>query len=155
MPIVIAFYNVIRDPLTYIFKDPEIYMNIDKSFLWISDLSVASNFIFQDGIANGLNLGMSIPLIGSVIPVLALIAAITTYISSPRITNANEGNFLQQNMMIVMPTMIFVFALNMPAGLTLYWIVSNILQIVQKYVDKIKINQLFGNFKRIMKVCFS
>jgi len=32
MPLIIAFYNVIRDPLTYIFKDPEIYMNIDKSF---------------------------------------------------------------------------------------------------------------------------
>ncbi len=155
MPLIIAFYNVIRDPLTYIFKDPEVYMNIDKSFFWIKDLGVKSNFIFQDGIINGLNLGISLPLIGNTIPVLALIAAITTYFSSQQVTKVNDGNSLQKNMMLMMPVMIFLFALNMPAGLTLYWIISNMMQIVQKYIDRIEIDGLFSGFKRIMKICFS
>jgi YidC/Oxa1 family membrane protein insertase len=30
--------------------------------------------------------------------------------------------------------MIFFFALNFPAGLTLYWVVSNIFQIAQQYI---------------------
>ncbi len=155
MPLIIAFYKLIRDPLTYIFKDPEVYMNIDKSFFWIKDLGVKSNFIFQDGIINGLNLGISLPLIGNTIPVLALIAAITTYFSSQQVTKVNDGNSLQKNMMLMMPVMIFLFALNMPAGLTLYWIISNMMQIVQKYIDRIEIDGLFSGFKRIMKICFS
>ena len=155
MPIIIAFYNVIRDPLTYIFKNPEVYMNIDKSFLWIRDLGVTSNFIFQDGMVNGLSFGIGLSLIGSAFPVLAVIAAITTYFSSQQIKSTNEGNSLQKNMMLLMPIMIFVFALNMPVGLTLYWIISNIMQIAQKYFEKFKINTLVSGYRRISKKCLS
>ncbi len=152
MPLIIAFYNVIRDPMTYIFKDPEVYMNIDKSFFWIKDLGVKSDFIFQGGIVNGLNLGISLPLIGNAIPILALIAAITTYFSSQQVTKDNDGNSFQKNMMMMMPIMIFLFALNMPAGLTLYWIISNIMQIIQKYIDRIEIEDIFVGFKKMMKI---
>ena len=151
MPIIIAFYNVIRDPLTYVFKDPKVYMNIDKSFFWIKDLGITSNFIFQDGMVNGLNLGINLPIFGSAFPVLALIAAITTYLSSQQVKNVNKDNSLQQNMLIVMPVMIFIFALNMPAGLILYWIVSNIMQIVLKYAEKIKINHFLAVTKKLWK----
>jgi YidC/Oxa1 family membrane protein insertase len=34
----------------------------------------------------------------------------------------------------IMPLMIFFFALSFPAGLTLYWTVSNTFQIVQQYI---------------------
>jgi YidC/Oxa1 family membrane protein insertase len=40
----------------------------------------------------------------------------------------------QNTMTKIMPLMIFFFALNFPAGLTLYWTVSNTFQIVQQYI---------------------
>lgn len=102
-----------------------------------------------------MNLGISLPLIGTTIPVLALIAAITTYFSSQQVTNAKDENSIQKNMMMIMPVMIFLFALSMPAGLTLYWIISNMMQIVQRYVDRIEMEGILSGFKRIMKICIS
>ncbi len=155
MPIIIAFYSVIRSPLTYIFKDPEVYLNVSRSFLWISDLGATSNYVFENGVVNGLNMGMSLPLIGSAIPVLAIIAAMTTYLSSMQMNNASQDASLQKNMMSIMSVMIFIFALNMPSGLILYWIVSNIMQIVQNYVYKIKIRKIPRNLKRVIEICFN
>jgi YidC/Oxa1 family membrane protein insertase len=61
---------------------------------------------------------------------LPLLAAVTTYVSS-RQTMIDSS---QQNkmMLVVMPLFIGYMTLRFPAGLGLYWVVSNLVQIVQQ-----------------------
>ena len=139
-PILIAFFYVLRDPVQYMFHDQAIYDALNKSFLWIKDLGYASNYIFEDGIVNGLSMGgISLPFVGAALPILAFISAFTTYYTSKMTQSsqavANEQQKATQNTMtIMMPIMIFVFALQFPAGLALYWVVSNIFQLAQQII---------------------
>lgn len=152
MPIIIAFYNVMRDPLLYIFKEPNIYTKIDKSFLWIKDLSLTAHHISETGIVNGFGFGISLPVVGFAIPFLAIIAAFTTYLSSKVSSQKNSNvNATMNTMLMIMPIMILVFALNMPAGLVLYWIIGNVFQIIQQYLFKVDIRSLFINLSKRRK----
>lgn len=150
-PIIIGFYNVLRDPITYVFKDPEAFANMNKSFLWIKDLGFTANHVFENGVVNGLSLGMNIPFIGTAVPILAILAAFTTYLSSKISSTSSAGDEktqqTQQTMMLMMPFMIFIFSHNMPEGLILYWVISNIFQMIQQ----IFINKTTGQIKRESK----
>ncbi|MEL7649536.1 MAG: YidC/Oxa1 family membrane protein insertase [Sedimentibacter sp.] len=139
-PILIAFFYVIRSPEVYVFQNQEAYNLINKAFLWVNDLSFAENHVFDGGLINGLSMGgMVLPFIGAAVPILATISALTTYLTS-KMTMAGQpaGNeqamATQKSMNMMMPVMIFVFALQFPAGLGLYWVVSNVFQLVQQYV---------------------
>jgi len=81
---------------------------------------------------------------------IPIIAAATTYISiklsTPKAA-ASSANQMQgsmtKSMLMIMPAMIAFFSFSVPAGLGLYWIVGNIIQIFQqlfvnKYVIKKK-----------------
>jgi len=138
-PILIGFFYVLRDPVKYAFKSQAAYDAMNKSFLWIKDLGYAANHVFEDGVVNGLGMGFEIPYVGAAIPILALIARLTTYYQSKMMqagqSGGNEKANSTQNMMTKFtPVMIFFFALSFPAGLTLYWTVSNLFQIVQQYI---------------------
>jgi membrane protein insertase, YidC/Oxa1 family, C-terminal domain len=64
--------------------------------------------------------------------ILPVLAAITTYISSRQtMTEANSQN---QLMSIAMPCVIGYMAIHFPAGLGLYWVVSNLFQIIQQRI---------------------
>jgi YidC/Oxa1 family membrane protein insertase len=142
-PILIGFFYVLRDPVIYIYGDQAIFDAINKSFFWIKDLGYAANQTINVGgteVVNGINLGFEIPFIGVAFPMLAILAGATTYIQT-KMTTANQpstGNAqqasTQNTMAIMMPFMIFFFALNFPSGLTLYWVVSNVFQIAQQYI---------------------
>jgi len=138
-PILIGFFYVLRDPVKYAFHSQEIYDAMNKSFLWIQDLGFPANQIFENGAVNGLNIGIEIPFIGQALPLLAIVAGITTFYQSKMMqSNQSGGNDqaaqTQNTMTKVMPLMIFFFALSFPAGLTLYWTVSNSFQIGQQYI---------------------
>jgi YidC/Oxa1 family membrane protein insertase len=138
-PILIGFFYVLRDPVKYAFKSQAVYDAMNKSFLWIKDLGFAANHVFEDGLVNGLNIGVALPFIGQALPILALIAGLTTYYQSKMMQSGQSGGndqaaSTQNTMTKIMPLMIFFFALNFPAGLTLYWTVSNTFQIVQQYI---------------------
>ena len=79
------------------------------------------NFLFLP------NLGESDPTY-----ILPALAAITTYIQSKQTMTDNS----QQNkmMLIFMPLFIGYISLTFPGGLVLYWVVSNIIQIVQQWM---------------------
>lgn len=62
--------------------------------------------------------------------ILPVLAAITTYILSQQ--TMNETNPQNQLMSIAMPCVIGYMAIHFPAGLGLYWVVSNLFQIVQQ-----------------------
>nr|WP_312576660.1 YidC/Oxa1 family membrane protein insertase [Sedimentibacter sp.] len=140
MPILIAFFYVIRQPVQFVFHDQAFFDAMNKSFLWIKDLGYTENFLFDNGIYNGLGLGgVVIPFIGGVFPILAIISGYSTYLTS-KMTTASQPSMndqqasTQKTMTMMMPVMLFVFSIQMPAGLALYWVVSNIFQVVQQYV---------------------
>ncbi|MBP1926295.1 YidC/Oxa1 family membrane protein insertase [Sedimentibacter acidaminivorans] len=140
MPILIAFFYVIRQPVQFIFQDQAFFDAMNKSFLWIKDLGYTENFLFENGTFNGLSMGgLTIPFIGGVFPILAIMSGYSTYLTS-KMTTASQPSMneqqasTQKTMTMMMPVMLFVFSIQMPAGLALYWVISNIFQVVQQYV---------------------
>lgn len=77
------------------------------------------------------------------IPVLA---ALTTWLSvkmtSPQTAQSNNAQGMGNTMTKIMPFITAFFAFSVPAGLGLYWIISNVVQIVQQtYMNKYVINK--------------
>lgn len=60
--------------------------------------------------------------------IFPILAAVTQYFSMMQ-TMADSS---QKTMMMIMPAMIGVFSLRLPAGLVLYWVVGNIWSIIQQ-----------------------
>lgn len=139
-PILIAFFYVIQQPVKYVFADQAYFDTINKTFLWIKDLGFAENHVFADKLVNGISLGgLSVPFVGAALPILAAASGITTYFttamtsaSQPSMNEQQEST--QKTMNMMMPVMIFVFSLQFPAGLGLYWVVSNAFQLAQQYI---------------------
>ncbi len=113
LPIMIAFYRVIQNPVTFAFTDPAAYDAMNKSFFWITNLENPDPLIWG----------------------LPLLAGITTYLQTIVMQPPTQGNTeiqsTQNTMNIVMPVMIFIMARKFPAGLALYWVVSNGFTVLQ------------------------
>jgi YidC/Oxa1 family membrane protein insertase len=74
-----------------------------------------------------LNLSQSDPYF--ILPILAAVFTFaSTYLSS---MSQIESNASMKIMNFAMPVMIFVMALNLASGLSLYWVISNAFQVVQ------------------------
>ncbi len=85
-----------------------------------------------------MNLGQPerVYLFGIGIPVLAIIVGITTYIQSkvtmPASTSPNDqGAMMNKSMTMMMPLMLFYFALTFASGLAIYFIAGNLIGIAQ------------------------
>lgn len=119
-PIIIAFFAVFREPARYAFSDPGMYEAMDKVFLWIPNLENADPFLWG----------------------LPLLAALTTFLQSKTMTlgstnSPDDQAAKTQNMMnYMMPAMIFFAARSFPAGLALYWVISNAFSTVQQLISK-------------------
>jgi len=72
--------------------------------------------------------------------IIPILAAVTTYISikfSAAQTSQNADNPMQGGMTFAMPLVTTFFTFSVPAGLGLYWIISNLVQIFQQmYMNK-------------------
>lgn len=65
--------------------------------------------------------------------ILPVLAALTTFFQV-RMTLPPGGDKMQQRVtLFMMPAVIFYMSLKFPAGLSLYWVVSNVFAIVQQY----------------------
>jgi len=125
-PIIIALYQSITHALA---STPLDLLKLSRSiifpFLNVSELiPLNSKFLWM-------NLGQPEPYY-----ILAFIVAATTYVQSkltlPPSTNPNDQSAaMGQSMAITMPLMLGWFALTFPSGLSVYFITSNILGIVQ------------------------
>lgn len=62
--------------------------------------------------------------------ILPVLAAITTYISSQQ--TATDSSQQNKALLLFMPFMIGYMAIKFPSGLGLYWVVGNIVQIIQR-----------------------
>ncbi|SHH30565.1 YidC/Oxa1 family membrane protein insertase [Tepidibacter thalassicus] len=109
MPIIFGLYRALRNPAEYVFGSEAAYKAIDTSFLWLSNLSDPEKIV------------------------LPLLAGVTTYISSAMmISKESRKDSSQLVMLYLLPIMIFWWGRSFPAGLTLYWVVTNVFQIVQQ-----------------------
>ena len=124
-PILLAFFSVLRDPVRFVFKDPSVYEAINKGFLWLPNLEQPDPYIWG----------------------LPLIAALTTFLQSKVMSLNVESNpqteSTQRVMNLFLPVMIFLAARSFASGVSLYWVVSNLFQIVQQLI----INRSLGKIK--------
>lgn len=68
--------------------------------------------------------------------VFPILAAATTFLQSK--VTATGDMAQQKSMLIVMPLMIGIFSLNLPSGLVLYWITSNLFSVLQQmWINKL------------------
>lgn len=105
----------------YSFQDVAALVPLNSRFLWM-DLGLPERTL----------------LFGLSIPILALIVGLTTYVQTkltmpaPAAANPNDQSAATTRMMaIYMPVMLFLFSINYASGLSIYFIASNILSIVQ------------------------
>lgn len=128
-PIILAMFRVLRNPVEFVFRDSALFESINKGFLWIPNLGEPDPYIWG----------------------LPLLAAVTTYLQSLVISASAQSNpqveSTQKFMNVFITVMIFAAARSFPAGVALYWIVSNITQIVQQLI----IRRSLGNIKEETK----
>ncbi|MCT4594660.1 MAG: YidC/Oxa1 family membrane protein insertase [Anaeromicrobium sp.] len=111
MPILFGLFAVLRNPGTY--AGAAIEAASMEPFLWMSSLKEPDLWI------------------------LPIAAAITTYFSIKSSSGANSQaaeNQTMKTMNMIMPIMILFWGRGFPAGLCLYWVVSNLFQMVQQMV---------------------
>jgi YidC/Oxa1 family membrane protein insertase len=118
MPVFIALFNVLRNTIE---------LRNAPFMLWINDLS-SPDVLFS--------FGASIPFVGSefhLLPLLmgGLMVLQTKLGASPTGEASPPGQ--TKMMSTMMPIVLTVVFYGMPSGLVLYWIVNNILTIVQQY----------------------
>ena len=65
--------------------------------------------------------------------ILPFLSMATTFLQQKMMSNTSEANQQMRMMMIVMPLFIGWISLNFPAGLVLYWVTMNVVQIVQQW----------------------
>lgn len=68
--------------------------------------------------------------------ILPILAGVTTFIQQKVMTKGQPYNPQLAVMLWMMPIMIIIFALFVPAALALYWLVGNIFSIIQSYFIK-------------------
>ncbi len=92
------------------------------------------------------------------IPTLAIIVGITTYLQTKLTVPASAGPNDQsaqmtQSMTLMMPVMLFMFTVNYASGLAIYFIVSNLIGILQyAALGKIDFGRLFGRTKEVVEI---
>jgi YidC/Oxa1 family membrane protein insertase len=109
MPIIFGLFAVLREPIKYI-SDPSFVQAVNEAFLWIPNLSKPD------------------------LIVLPVLAGITTYFSMNSASTGAVQNQTMKTMNMVFPVMIIWWGRSFPAGLTLYWVVSNLFQMGQQYL---------------------
>lgn len=131
-PIIIGLYqSIIRalaaTPLDLLKLSRSLSINPDL----VNLIPLNSKFLWMD-----LSRPESIPLFGFAFPTLALVVAFTTYVQSKLVTptssNPNDQSaMMSKQMTMMMPLMLGYFALTFASGLSVYFITSNLLGILQ------------------------
>ncbi len=111
IPVFIALYRMLNTAVE---------LRHEPFLWWINDLTAPDR----------LHIGFPIPYLGG-IPVLTLLMGISMFLQQKM--TPSSGDPRQEQMMLLMPVIFTVFFINFPSGLVLYWLVNNILSIVQQY----------------------
>ncbi|MHB8894962.1 MAG: YidC/Oxa1 family membrane protein insertase [Candidatus Geothermincolia bacterium] len=132
LPILFALFEVLRNAPKYV------HYQTSFSFMGISNLIAEGSKLWTGGVVKMYNVDLH-----KVVPVkvpggeyaavviLILLTIVTGYISSKMMTNDPK----QAKMMALMPVIFGVFAWILPAGVTIYIVTTNILMMLQQYVQ--------------------
>lgn len=125
MPILIGLFSVLREPWVYgLFESQEAYQAADTSFLFLSNLTQAGSM--GDILSGGIKVENLI---------MAILSGVSSYamqiVMMPTDPKQQET---MKTMTYVMTVMSFVWGYTFPAGLALYWTVSNLFSIAQYYL---------------------
>jgi YidC/Oxa1 family membrane protein insertase len=111
-PVFIGLYNALRTPIEL----------RHAPFLWIKDLSRPDWESLPIHVA-GWHLG---------VPILTLLMGASMFLQQWMTPSAGDPN--QRRMMMMMPLVFTFMFINFPSGLTIYWLVNNLLSIGQQYL---------------------
>lgn len=111
VPIFFAFYRMLYSAIE---------LRHAPFMLWVNDLAAPDR----------LPIGFDIPYLGG-LPVLTLLMGASMFIQQKM--TPMSGDPAQQKIFMFMPLIFTVLFVNFPSGLTLYWLVNNVLSIVQQY----------------------
>lgn len=128
MPIIFVLFRILRDPVPYLGVAA-----LEQGFLWLPNMADPD---LLTNVIPGLT-GMLARMPG----VLPIVAAFFTYLTTksaqaqqaPIDPNQPQGPDMSM-MTMMMPMMILMFGAQYPAGLILYWALSNIIQFAQDLV---------------------
>ncbi|MBL7052311.1 MAG: membrane protein insertase YidC [Candidatus Marinimicrobia bacterium] len=112
MPIFVSLFTVFRS--TIVFRG--------ESFLWIDDLSLPDNLF---------NLPFSLPLLGDSFNLLPLLMVVS-FVLQQKLSTAKTADSQQKMMMYMMPAVFFFLFYKISAGLNLYYVLFNVLTILQQ-----------------------
>lgn len=127
-PIMIGLYQSI---MTVMGAQPEQLMELSKHLYSFMPALAAAIPVQSDFL--GMNLARTPEGIGYVIPALVLISTWVQQKMMVMPSTDPQSAQMNQSMMIMMPLFIGYISLSFPVGLSLYWIVFNIVGIVQQY----------------------
>ena len=109
MVVISGLFGLLRYPLTYLGNDTEMVFAVHHSFLWMEDLSQPDLWI---------------------LPILSGVATFASFwMSSQNGMQQQAGNAMNIIMKYLFPIMIVWLARSYPAGLAIYWFISQFLQI--------------------------
>jgi YidC/Oxa1 family membrane protein insertase len=111
IPVFIGLYNALLTPIEL----------RHASFLWIKDLSRPDWESLPFHVA-GHSLGL---------PILTVLMGASMFVQQWMTPTAGDPN--QRKMMLMMPIIFTFMFINFPSGLTIYWLVNNVLSITQQY----------------------
>lgn len=110
MPILIGLFSVLKDPVSHgVFATQAQFMAADTGFLWMSNLT-DSNFI------------------------LGVLSGISAFVMQKVMTPPDQQQGSMKMMLYMMPAFSFYWGVTFPAGVILYWTVSNLFSIGQHYL---------------------
>lgn len=111
MPIIIGLFSVLRNPIAYgVFPNEAAFDAANTGFLWLSSLT--STHHIEMGILSG----------------------VSAYVMQKVMTPPDQAQGPMKTMTYVMAAMSFYWGYTFPAGLALYWTVSNLFSIAQYYL---------------------
>lgn len=128
-PIMIGLYQSI---MTVMGAQPEQLMELSKHLYSFMPALAAAIPVQSDFL--GMNLARTPEGIGYIIPALVLISTWVQQKMMVMPSTDPQSAQMNQSMMIMMPLFIGYISLSFPVGLSLYWIVFNIVGIVQQYL---------------------
>lgn len=171
IPIILAMFYIVRQPLTYILQVPqEKLTEYTQEYLNKEDVSEKETKAYEIQVADknelfdmkflGLNFG-DVPskafskdkaekssYISLLIPILTLAFSLLQIKQTQKNGNLTEEQLEQQKTMnLMMPLLSAFIAYTMPLALGVYWLLGNILQIISQVI----INKMLKNKKKMLE----
>lgn len=117
--LIIALFQVLREPAKYLAGSVENFNSIHRNFFWINDLLQADPLAW-----------FGLPLLNAVLQMAI------QFVSPQRKQQQQMGNGMNTTMML-MPVMFYFLSINWASGLLLYWIFGNIIELIYRGIVRL------------------